>query len=104
VIQRRPFSSASRNGHGREVAAFGIAYAVPDAVFWPEESVEMSDGGQRVVRPARLSVPFGEPTDPRDQWLVDGLTYEAQGDTSRWANPFTGAQFGGVLTLRRVTG
>jgi len=28
VTQRRPFSSASRNGHGREVAAFGIAYAV----------------------------------------------------------------------------
>ncbi len=103
-VLRVPFVRADRNAHGRETIVRGAPCVVPGAAFWPEQSVETRDGGQRVVRPARLAVPFGQATDPRDQWLVGGVRYQAGGDTGRWENPFTGWQPGATITVERVTG
>lgn len=103
-VQRVPFVRVEGNAHGRESVVRGAPYLIPGVVFWPEQSVETRDGGQRVVRPAQLAVSHGQDADPRDQWLVDGVRYEANGDTSRYRNPFAPRSSGAVITLRRVTG
>ena len=103
-VLRVPFVRVDGNAHGRETIARGAPYSVPGSTFWPEQSIELRDGGQRVVRPAQLSIPFSQPSDPRDQWMVDGARYESSGDASRWRNPFAPGSAGAVITLIRVTG
>ena len=103
-ILQVPFVRVDRNAHGRETVVRGAPCAVPGAVFWPEQSVTASDGNQRVVRPARIAVPHSQPSDPRDQWMVDGVRYQAGGDVSRWRNPFAPRSAGATVAVERVTG
>ncbi len=103
-ILRVPFVRADRNTHGRETIVRGAPCVVPGAVFWPEQSVTANDGSQRVIRPARISVPHSQVSDPRDQWTVDGVAYRATGDTSRWRNPFAPGSAGATIAVERVTG
>ena len=103
-VQRVPFLRVDRNTHGAEVVTRGAAGTVAGAVFWPEWSVETRDGGNRVVRPAQIAMPYGQPSDPRDQWIVDGLRYEADGAASPFRNPFAPKSARAVISLKRVTG
>lgn len=103
-VMRVPTVRVTTNAHGRETVVRGAPCLVAGAVFWPEQSVETRDGGHRVVRPAQVAVPVGQPSDPHDQWLIDGVRYEADGDAGRWRNPFAPKSARATIALKRVTG
>lgn len=45
-----------------------------------------------------------EEMDPRDRFIVGGLTYEVQGSPLEWRNPFTGETAGTVIYLEKKRG
>lgn len=73
-------------------------------VFAPGGSVENVQGEDVIVTQPRAFLPAGTDVTAIDAVEVGGISYEVDGDPNVWANPFTGAQPGIQLALRRVTG
>lgn len=51
-----------------------------------------------------LYLPFGADVEPLDRVIVRGATFNVQGARSDWQNPFTGAEPGSVVEVRRTAG
>ena len=104
-VQRRAYLRTERNAHGKETHILDAPAVVWALAFAPEQSAEPREtGGTRVVMPATLYLPPRQETDPRDIWIVRGVSYAADGAAADWRSPFTGRTAGLALTLRRVTG
>ena len=104
-VKRKPYLRTELNAHRKETVILGDPADVWALAFAPEQSDEPRDaGGNRTVTPATLYLPAHQGTDRRDQWVIRGLTYKADGEAADWRSPFTGIRPGKVVTLERITG
>jgi hypothetical protein len=75
------------------------------AVFAPGGSAELTSGGDTVTtQPTLYGVDTALPVKATDRFIIDGLSFEVDGDPQKYDDPFTGWQPGLVVPLRRVTG
>jgi hypothetical protein len=76
------------------------------AIFAPGGSAELTQGGDTVTdKPMLYDVDPSLPVGSNDAFVVDGASYEVDGDPAKYPpNPFDGWQVGQVVPLRRVTG
>lgn len=75
------------------------------AVFAPGGSAEITTGGDMVnTQPTLYGVDQALPVKSTDRFIVDGISFEVDGDPQAYLNPFTGWAPGLVVPLRRVTG
>lgn len=104
LVQRRAWEATYIDAHGIENDRLAQPVDVVALGFEPAGADEEWSGGERRVSSARLYLPFDAEVDPRDRWVVFGLTYAVEGESQAWVNPYTGREAGRVLALRRVTG
>lgn len=90
-------------GYGDATPTTADPVAVPGAVWAPRTSAESSDrrtpavitGGTLYRIPTTLGV------SPLDRFVVDGLTYEVEGEPGRWVSPATGRSPGLEVAVKR---
>ena len=71
----------------------------------PGSSAESAEAGRaRLDIDFTLYLPYDADVKPLDRIVVRGLTCEVEGKPQQWANPFTGAQPGTVVEVRKVAG
>lgn len=71
----------------------------------PGSSAESVEAGRaRLDIDFTLYLPYDADVKPLDRIVVRGLTCEVEGKPQQWANPFTGAQPGTVVEVRKVAG
>lgn len=66
--------------------------------------VPAEPGRERLDIEFTLYMPFAADVKPLDRIVVRGRTLEVEGSPQDWANPFTGAQPGTVVAVRKVAG
>ena len=78
---------------------------IPNVAVEPVSVAEqVTDGSEQLVIDARLYVPYQADVLPLDRVVVRSQTFEVGGTRADWKNPFTGAEPGSVLNVRRVAG
>lgn len=104
VQWKRYTADGGRDAFNRPTSGFLDPVPI-DASFAPETTVEPRDGSsQRVVSTAKLYL--DDPIDytARDEFLVDGQAYTAEGVSPGWFGKYTGYSFGQEILLQRVVG
>lgn len=105
VIEWKRYTpTAGRDEFNRPTSGFLDPVPI-DAAFAPESTAEPRDGSSlRVISTAKLIV--DDPIDygARDEFLVDGAAYTAEGVRPGWFGKYTGHSFGQEILLQRVTG
>ena len=106
IVQRLPFIPGAEDAHGNEVEAWGEPVDVGVYEFNPGSSSEPRlSGHDRVIVEPALFGPYDLPFEPFDKCVVDGKTYQVEGEVARWRNgQFGGITPGAVVNLRRVDG
>lgn len=106
TVQRLPFIPGAEDAHGNEVEAWGDPVDVGVYEFNPGSSSEPRiSGHDRVVVEPTLFGPYDIQFETFDKCLVDGKTYQVEGEVARWRNGQSGGITpGAVVNLRRVDG
>lgn len=91
--------------YGNDTASWSEVALLKGCAFDPGSTSEPRLPGQeRVIVEPTLYAAYDSPVEPQDRLIVRDVTYEVDGITRRWENPFSGRQLGCVITLRLVTG
>jgi len=61
-------------------------------------------GRQPVYVGYMLYAPYGTDVDARSRVVIDGKTYEVEGEPFHWQNPMTGTKAGVEIAINRVEG
>lgn len=107
VTRLRP--SAATDPYSAE--ASGLSWSSPSSLSITGVAIEpvgtfenVESGRERVDFDLRLYLPYQADVRPLDRVVVRGVTYEVTGERSDWRNPFSGAEPGSVVGLKRVEG
>ena len=73
-------------------------------IVWPASTVESVEPGRdRTVTRWMAAVPYGTDVTVADRVEVRGKAWAVDGDPAPWKSPFSGREYGLVVTLRRWT-
>lgn len=99
VAQADPYSAETTD----------IDWSTPDELDIPTKGIEPGSSqevldatGQRLEVDLTVYLPFAADVKPQDRVRVRGLVYDVQGDRHDWRNPYTDAEPGSVVRLRRT--
>lgn len=91
--------------------ASDLSWASPSSLYISGVAIAPGPSAESVeVDRSRLDVdytlylPYGADVKPLDRVVVRGETYEVEGIRADWRNPFTGAEAGSVVEVKRVSG
>lgn len=70
----------------------------------PRESSEDNTNRTALVVGVTVFAPYGADVRKADRCVIDGRTYQVEGEPAAWSHPMTGWQPGTVIQLRIVEG
>ncbi|MEX3609765.1 hypothetical protein VVR12_01795 [Rothia sp. LK2588] len=106
VVQWKRFQESTETDEwGEEVSGFADPVEI-QAAFAPESTAESSQSGlaQRVISQAKLYLKTPIDYTARDEFLIDGKTYRAVGESPGWYGLYSRRAFGQEILLEAVTG
>lgn len=105
TIGHAVYVAGATNSHGNPVDSW--AAPVDVAVYGygpPTRTQESEPGGTQVIQGLQIFAPPGLAVSAQDRFVVDGLTYEVEGEVGDWTHgPFRYAP-GIVINVKRVEG
>lgn len=77
----------------------------PGCAVWQEDSSEPDEEGRtRTITRTKVAVDVDADVHAGDRFVIDGLTYDVEGDPAEWRSPYTGWAPGLLITGKRVDG
>lgn len=88
--------------YGNDTVTKADPVPVAGVVFAPRASTERADSRTpAVITGGTLYGLKGVTISPLDQFTVDGVLYDVEGDAGHWVSPFTGRDFGYEVAVKR---
>lgn len=105
TVEREPFLGTTADDHGNAIETWGAPAPVGIYAFNPGTTGDSQESGHdRDISTPSIYVPSDVVMDPRDRVIVRGKTYEVDGDTLEFRNPFSSLMDGNQIKLRKVAG
>lgn len=100
-----PYLPGEEDIYGNLTDGFGEDVERPGCAIAPRVQEEDAGGNRSMVAYGfEVYDTYDTPVGPHDELTVRGVRCKVDGEIARWRNPFTGRQFGAVITARRVDG
>ncbi|HET7666545.1 MAG TPA: hypothetical protein VFK56_10845 [Mycobacterium sp.] len=93
--------TSTKDKYGDTTTTKAAPVAVPGAIFAPRTSSERTDPTAPAVIVGGTLYVKGITPSPLDQFTVDGVLYDVQGEPGHWVSPFTREDFGYEVAVKR---
>lgn len=93
--------TTTTDAYGDTTTTKAAPVAVPGAIFAPRTSSERSDQTVPAVIVGGTLYLKGVDISPADQFTVDGVLYDVEGEPGHWVSPFDGRDFGYEVAVKR---
>lgn len=104
IMWKRYSQTPKRDAYGKEIASFDEPVAI-EADFAPESTAEPLKGTtQRVVSEAKLFLRTPIDYTHKDEFIVDGVRYKAEGVLPGWHGRYSRRTLGQQILLKVVLG
>ncbi len=104
TVQVLPRIAAVDDAYGNATDSWGPARTEPVYGWAPAGTTEVNGSRHAVSADLQVFAPSGFSCSPRDRMVVDGRTYDVQGEVEDFDHGPFGYQPGGQVNLRRVEG
>ena len=105
TVTIHPYVACGEDIYGKTAVGLWDALARPGCAVAPRVEVEeVGNNRSMIVNGFEVYDTYDTPVGPHDELTVRGIRCKVDGEIARWRNPFTGRQFGAVITVRRVDG
>jgi len=104
TIGHAVYTPGATDAHGNPVDAWAAAVDVQVYGYGPPaRSQEAEPGGTQVITGLQVLAPVFA-VDPRDRFVISGVTYEVVGEVGNWNNGPFGFAPGQQINLKRAEG